>query len=109
LHSEALEERSTYLNWWNEFFTAPHSWQTNPPGGRAGDRPGAGDGAADRPGDCERPGDGERPTERFGDTIKWVFMVASISAGGDGDAVKGVSLVSGVFSVDGPVDAGGVE
>lgn len=99
--------------------TAPQTSQTNPPGGRAGDRPGdgpgdgppdgPGEGAGESAGDGERPGDGDSPAERPGDGIKWPLIVGSISAGGDGEAVKGVSLVSGVFSVDGPVEGGGVE
>jgi hypothetical protein len=36
-------------------------------------------------------------------------MVGSSSAGGEGELVYGVNLVSGVFSVDGPWEGGGVE
>jgi hypothetical protein len=32
-----------------------------------------------------------------------------LSAGGEGDAVYGVSLVSGVLCIEGPLEGGGVE
>ncbi len=49
---------------------------------------GPGEGAGDRPGDGKGPGDGDNPTERFGDAAdRWPLMEASISAGGEGEAV----------------------
>jgi hypothetical protein len=75
---------------------------------------GVGDGADTWPGDGvgEDVSGGDGPGAMPKDGIKW-FCVAGgwgwRSAAGDGEAVKGVSLVSGELKAVCPVDAGGVE